>query len=326
MQIVSILRLLWRRRLLVLMGFAFALPVGLLLSYDVQGGVPPTFESRQYKTGIASAAALVDSNKSQVVDLGGGTDAAQLSLRARLLANLMATSPLREQIAQAANVRPEWFIAHRPPEGGPATLRTPEGPGAAISESDRRATVLRLHVNETLPIITAEVEAPDAPTAKRVATASITELRNYLATVAAGKIPDGRKLVVTPLGQARSATETRGRAPLLGVLLFILVFGTWCASIVGISGLARAWRETVAEEDDARGAAPVLAPPQRPSDSSGRARVFPGARQATQRQSPEAPSRSEASPPGPSGATEPRLGAMTHSQRMQRDDPSRRAS
>jgi hypothetical protein len=263
MDAVAILRQLWRSRLVVALGLALALMVGMAVVYRIDPRLPPTFESRQYSVGIASAAALVDSERSQVVDLGGGAtraDVAVLSVRARLLANLLATSPLKDEIGARARVRPDWLIAHPPAEGGPIATRTPEGPSATIPETDPRAVVLRLHVNETLPIITAEVVAPDAATAARVAGASVSVLRRHLQAVsAADRVPDARKLVVTKLGGARSATQTRGGGRLLGIALFCVLFAIWCVAIVLVTGLARAWRDAAA--DGQIPPPPVPAPP-----------------------------------------------------------------
>jgi hypothetical protein len=262
---VTILRQLWRTRLLVAVGLALALFLGIVVSYHVTPGFPPTFKSRQYQLGIASAAVLVDSRSSQVVDVGGGPtrpNVDQLSIRARLLANLMATSPLKVEIAVRAGVHAGWLIGHPPTEGGPISGRVPEGPSATISETDPRASVLRLYVNETLPIITADTRAPDAATAARIASSSIVELQRYLnAATAANRLPDDRTLVLSRLGPAKSGVETQGHGPLLGLLLFVFVFGLWCAAIVAGSGLARAWRQAAEESASEAAARTPIAPP-----------------------------------------------------------------
>ena len=273
---VTILRQLWRTRVLVAVGLALALFLGIVMAYRVTPGFPPTFKSRQYEVGIASAAVLVDSRSSQVVDVGGGPtrpNVDQLSIRARLLANLMATSPLKDEIAARAGVHSGWLIGHAPTEGGPISSRVPEGPSASISESDPRASVLRLYVNETLPIITADTRARDAATAARIASSSIVELQRYLnAATAANRLPDDRTLVLSRLGPAKSGVETQGHGPLLGLLLFVFVFGLWCAAIIAGSGLARAWRQA-AEDSAAEAAAraPIAPPPPPPAAPQERA-------------------------------------------------------
>jgi hypothetical protein len=277
---VAVLRQLWHHWVLVAVGAALAVAAGLMVTYQVTPGVPPTFKSRQYEVGIASAAVLVDSRTSQVVDLEVGPDrpdVSQVSIRARLLANLMATSPLKDQIAARAGVRPDWLIGHPPAEGGPVANRTPQGPNATIGEDDRRASVLTVYVNETLPIITADVRGPDAATAAKVAGASITMLARYVkAATASNRLPDARSLVVSRLGAAKSGTLTQGNGPLLGVVLFVFVFGAWCAALVAGSSLVRAWRE--AAGDAATPAGGSTGPGSQPAPQAPRAStIAPGA-------------------------------------------------
>jgi hypothetical protein len=261
MTVVAVLRELWSRRLLVVVGLAVAVSIGILVAFKVGLGLPPTFAARQYEVGIASAGVLVDSPSSQVIDLGGGqskADIVSLSARARLLANLMATSPLKDRIARRAGVAPDAMIASAPTEGlaqKPSPLTT----GASrVSASDPDARVLTVYVNEALPIITADAQAPSPAAAAAIAGAAVTELNLYLtSTAAADKVPDARRLVVKPLGPARSATVRRGPRKLFAIIAFIVVFGLWCAAIMLASGLARSWR--------AVGGAEPLAPDEQPS-------------------------------------------------------------
>ena len=71
MEIGAALRDLWAHRVLVSLAAALAI-LAAFASYRV--AFPPRIESRQYHVGIASATALVDTPRSQVVDLGGKDD------------------------------------------------------------------------------------------------------------------------------------------------------------------------------------------------------------------------------------------------------------
>ena len=100
MEAITILRELWRLRYLVFLGAILALAIALMTAYRISLA-PPKLESRQYHVGVASARVLVDTPDSQVVDLNPkGADA--LSSRASLLANLMASSPVKTIIARDA--------------------------------------------------------------------------------------------------------------------------------------------------------------------------------------------------------------------------------
>jgi hypothetical protein len=261
MTAVSVLRQLWSRRLLVVAGLVVAVMAGILMAFKVGLALPPTFQGRQYEVGVASAGVLVDSPSSQVIDLGGGgqsrADIVSLSARARLLANLMATSPLKDQIARRAQVPPDALIASAPTDGlaaKPSPLSTGE---SRVKASDPDARVLTVYVNELLPIITADAQAPTPTAAAVISSAAVTELNLYLKSVAAAdKVPDARQLVVKPLGPAQSATVQRGPRKLFAIIAFLFVFGLWCGGIVFVSGLVRGWRDTTAAEALARAASP----------------------------------------------------------------------
>ena len=128
MTVVAVLRELWRYRRLVIAGAIVALVFQVMLVYNVSLGIPPKLESRQYNVGVASGAVLIDSQSSQAVDLGGGegevkVDVASLSARAQLLANLLVTRPLRDEIAKGAGVAPDRMITElssTTEPGGPA--------------------------------------------------------------------------------------------------------------------------------------------------------------------------------------------------------------
>src|SRR5262245_3315046 len=114
MAAVAIIRELWRFRRLVVVGVVLAITAQLLILYNVTPGLPPTFETRQYEVGVASGAVLIDSQSSQSVDLGTTeveVDVGSLSARAKLLANLLVTRPLRDEIATAAGVAPDKLLA-----------------------------------------------------------------------------------------------------------------------------------------------------------------------------------------------------------------------
>ena len=246
MELITIVRRLWLRRTLVAVGLVLSMLVGIAMAFRVTAGFPPTFESRRYQVGIASAGMLVDSTNSQVIDLGGGlnrADIGSLSARARLLANLVTTSPLKDRIAARGGVRPDRLVALPPSdalEAAPSQIET----GTTVRRSDPDANVLTVQVNETLPIITANTQAPSAVGAARLATAAVVELTEYLRQAAEnGSVPYARRLVVKPLGSARSAQVARGSQRRFAAVAVLLLFGLWCLGILGAAEFARGWRQ-----------------------------------------------------------------------------------
>ena len=136
MEAITILRELWRLRYLVFLGAMLALAIALMTAYRISLA-PPKLESRQYHVGVASARVLVDTPDSQVVDLNPkGADA--LSSRATLLANLMASSPVKKhhRAGRRGAGQPD-LVAVAPSATGP-TAPTPLSEGG-VGELQRRA-------------------------------------------------------------------------------------------------------------------------------------------------------------------------------------------
>jgi hypothetical protein len=245
---VMILRLLWRRRALLACAAVLATLAGGATIY--RAGWPP--ESRQYRVGIAEASVLVDTPRSQVVEITPkGSDT--LGVRASLLANLMLEGELKDSIAQRAGLRPDQLDARREGSVEPAPPPAVEG---------RRAHVLSARVlinteGERLPIIEIEAQAPDPRQAAAVANAAVGGLRVYLDFKAlVDRVRDDRRLRVSLLGPPQARAVARGPRRILGVAVALLVFGAGCAAIVGCAGLARAWRAAAEEEAGAEAAVP----------------------------------------------------------------------
>jgi capsular polysaccharide biosynthesis protein len=262
MEIVTILRELWRRRYLVAIAAVLAIAIGLMTAYKVS---PSKLQGRQYHVGVASARMLIDTPDSQVVDLEPkGADG--LGTRANLLANLMASGPVKAIIAEHAGINAAELIAIAPSMSGGPQVPTPLSQRAAASASNPEAYVLTLRSDEALPIISVDAQAPDAEHAARLADAATTGLRDYLKSVAAAQnVPNARQLVISTLGAAQSADVVRGPRRLFALLAAMFTFGFMCAAIVLISGLARGWRQAVAAE---RASVQELAP-QADSDQPG---------------------------------------------------------
>jgi hypothetical protein len=242
MEIVLTLRELWRRRWLVLASGLAALFIGLLLAYKLS---PPfNLQSRAYTVGIASTTALLDTPSSQVVDLGDKNDASanagSLPGRAALIATVLTTSPLKEEIAKSAGIDPRTLVA-----GAPAPdSALPVAPIGSISLKNRQASLLTVSTYADLPILSVNVTAPDAATAARLSNGAIKVLINHLNSLASSDgVPADRRVVVRQLGEARVATSQRGPSRKLAAVALVLIFGLLCATILIVSWLRTRWRE-----------------------------------------------------------------------------------
>lgn len=248
MDVVFILRELWRQRVLVAVVAVVAVLLGGFVVYSP--GLPP--ESRQHQVGVASSRALVDTPNSQVADLGltePGTDPVSLPGRAALLANLLTTSPLREEIAKRAGVEPELLVTSADTPTDTPQRKTEITTGAAVKPGDPEANTLIFHTDDELPLITVNAQAPTAETASRLADSSIEVLEQHLASVVNDTgVPSSRRLVVEKLGAPGAAAQTVGPSRLIAVLVTVVLFALGCAALVGISALIRGWREAAAIE------------------------------------------------------------------------------
>ena len=239
MEAVTILRELWRRRLLVGLLAIVCVLVGLALTYTVS--FPP--ESRKYEVSIATGRILVDTPDSQVVDVAPrGSDT--LGVRANLMANLMSEGKVKALIAKEAGLPAGELQAGVEFEG-----ELPVGLANSVGNPDAHLLITRLATSPdgVLPIVELEAQAPDAKQAGDLASAAVVGLREYLASKAATEdVKEARRLRVTGLGtpQVREAVRGPQRLVAVGVAVFIFLLG--CTAIAIAPAVARSWRVAAA--------------------------------------------------------------------------------
>ena len=237
MQTVTILRELWHRRLLVGVAAALAVVVGFLLAFRIS--FPP--ESRSASVGAATARILVDSPRSQVVDItpkGSQT----LGARASVLANLMVEGEVKKAIALRAGLRPREISA---------TAISPGDVTKPSSSKDYSLTTSVLTNTDMieLPIIKVDTRAPSPALAAKLANAAAGGLSEYLdSKAAAEKVGADERLRVKTFGAAQGNTASRGPGRLLALAAAIFIFLGGCAVILICSALASAWRREIVAE------------------------------------------------------------------------------
>jgi hypothetical protein len=245
MGVVGALRTLWRLRLVVLVIAVVAAALGGMVAYRFSP--PSTLESRRYHISVGTATALVDSPSSQIVDLGGqdtlGIDIGSLAGRATLLASLMTTSPLKEEIAQKSGANPEKLIAISPALAAPAPGTKSAAPDTSNPESlVLKATVPTLESGQ-VPMIVVTTQAPEPEQAAKLANAAMQVLEKHLQSVAASdNVPADRRVTVRQLGTAGATVETRGPGKLMAVIATIFLFGFGCGAVLLLVALAGGWR------------------------------------------------------------------------------------
>jgi hypothetical protein len=255
MELVSIIRQLWRRKLLVFLVFLVAVFVATWSAYKV-----PSMEKRGLQLGAASSQILVDSPASTLVE---GVDANQLTTlatRARVYAQYLASLQARDEIAQASGI-PARFIR----VSGPFSSDVARNNYSNQSSESRAGDVLKegagyrlvFDAQEGVPIITVSAQAPTADAAVKLAKASFVALNAYVDKLqkeadaipekplpkgAVPQISTDNGVRVRELGEPEGGTIGGGNGKILMVFVFLAVMLFGCALIAILPGMARHWR------------------------------------------------------------------------------------
>jgi hypothetical protein len=237
MDTVTILRGLWRRRLLVILAVILA---GLAASGIMLG-------TKRYSVGLASARILVNTPHSQIVELAPrGSDS--LAEQALLLASLMVDGDLKTVIAHDAGLSPSQIIgtgqsvvASGSNSGAPQAM----GPKSHILTTQ----VLTDSAGDELPIIEIDAQAPTLEGAQKLDSAAISGVHEYLKSVASIQgIPNSDRLQITDLGLPEASTQDHGPSLILALLAGVFVFVLCCSVILGVPALAASWRAAAVRE------------------------------------------------------------------------------
>jgi hypothetical protein len=269
METVTILRGLWRQRIAVAGVFLLAVLVSIAFAYRIS--FPPKLQSRSYTVGVATSRILIDTPSSQVVEVAPkGSDS--LGTRAGLIASLMVDGTVKSSIARRAGLQPQQIdaISTSAAETTPAD-NTPKPRSNVL-----KTTVVTNTSGDALPIIEIEAQAVDAQSAARLAQASVSGLQDYLNSKAAlQQIPEAKRLQVSGLGAPQARDVVRGPRKVFAFALAIFVFLAGCATIIGLSRLAGAWRAAEREEEALTLAPPLPVRPLRDTEDGDYAAAAP---------------------------------------------------
>jgi hypothetical protein len=233
-EVIAVFRLLWRRRLLVLLGAVLAAGAAYVL------GASPT-----PPRGVASRQVLLDTSRSQLAaDAPFGADT--LAWRATLAAQMLATDDNRRSIAAAAGVPPKSLDVT---DFGVVYPTIPASlPRAAVKDafSSAKPFVLDLHANDTVPIISITATAPDRASAVRLTEAAVTALEAYTSATPNSEVLGLDVKTVTPIDSvAIPGAQSRKRM----AAVFVAVFGLWIAGLTLVPALLGALRRTLSDAD-----------------------------------------------------------------------------
>lgn len=229
MEIVSLLRVLARHRLLVVAGLVLALAIGTL-----------TWRRSTQERTAASAWSnvLVTMPSATASDLASDI-ADTLPDRAALLADVMASDTNRAAIASDSGLRLS-DLAVRVPAMNVIQLPVPLPVAAQQAGTPVADYVATLATQDPtsgngVPIIGVAVSGPRLDVAKRIVAATTRRMRQVVDIY-----PDGRETVLAqPLGRPQGQTTVVKGRMVLAIVAPLGVALAWCSAIVVISGLSR---------------------------------------------------------------------------------------
>lgn len=218
MELAEILRMLWSRKLvvlaIVLLAGAAAFGAGQL--------------ARSTSKGSASVQLLVDSPQSALADLLQST--APLTTRAALLAQVMASEAVLEDIAAAAGVPVSELTAQGPYSGSGEALDviTPSEARGAQLLGERSSYRLIFVAASEEPVVSASVQGPTALAAGHLAEAVLPGVQRYVGSLQRqGATKPAQRVTIRQLGPAQAATvNSSSRKALMAIgALGVLTFG-----------------------------------------------------------------------------------------------------
>lgn len=234
MELLSVLRLLAAKRLLVALGAVAAVIVGLVASGAL--GIGP-MSAAELTSAVASSRTLIDTPRPLAADLGASD--VTIDAQAVLLAESLADAAPRAALARRAGVPARELSVLS--AGIEESVRSPLATAAEeAGQTPSGAYTLNVRAPPDVPIITVVAAAPDRLTAARLAAAAPPVLES----LAASRAPtQSRRLSAERLGPVHVAEVTSGgMKPLIGIVGGVALLAMWCCGIVILSGLARTWR------------------------------------------------------------------------------------
>jgi hypothetical protein len=241
MEIVSILDLLRRHRLLLVPGLGLAVLVGIVALFQVSLS-PPGLSSRQTTGGLASAQMLLSATDERASDLRKQSIASTLVSRAAVAGDLVATDGPRADVARRAGIAENELAILSPAAGAPPYSIPISREATAAAATPREPYLVHVTIHPTLPILGVDVNAPDQATAAEVAEA----VRAELTDVVEERAGSPAVVVLEELGPVSTRTVVAGprKAVAVGAALVILVM--WCGGVVLVTGLLRVRRDRIA--------------------------------------------------------------------------------
>jgi hypothetical protein len=221
MELVAVLRALWRFRLLVVVGCVVAGGLGYMATKGAT-----TYQ------GVASTRVMLDTPTSQTLE-ANSLFGPSLDWRTGLVGDLMGTDATRDRVAREMGIPANQLVIHAPYMAvAPVAAQLPRHAlkvGSAVSEPYE----LAIQAVNLLPIITIDARAPTRTQAAKLAMrgAEAVKVKADEPTV------QGGKFVVERISPIRTRKIVNGPRKAMVAAVTVSVFTLWCAAITLIAGL-----------------------------------------------------------------------------------------
>jgi hypothetical protein len=230
MELVLILKALWRMRWAVLVGFviATAAAAGLFT------------KGRSVDVGTASTEILIDGERSALGDLRLQT--LPLVARSGIFARFLGADGVTDEIARNAGI-PKADIAVVGPKLRVDGVPDPESAERANRIRGTAGHLLQVQQGDNLPLLTIFTQGPTEDAARRLAEATVDALERYVLTYQdEAEIAPERRVKIRQLGPARAGTYVSSPSPIPSIAAFCFLFGLWCFGLLAIRHVVTAWR------------------------------------------------------------------------------------
>jgi len=240
LELARILRTLWRRRLLVVIGLNVAMALAYASAYKVS--FPPSFEPDSIEFGAASAQLLLDAGRSPLVNVEEDID--PLSARAQVFARLVESDAVHAAIANAGGFQPgEIVVAGR--TANPDITRSAREPAAEQRALQLAGDVyvkrLLVVAEPELPVLSFYAQAATPQDAIRLADAGAKGLAAYIRAVETRqRTPAGSRIQLRELGAASGGWVNPGASTGLAVVTFLGISVLWCVAVIFGSSIVSA--------------------------------------------------------------------------------------
>jgi hypothetical protein len=239
LNLILILKELWRRRLLVVLSVAAAAAVSVLAIFQVSFS-PPAVSKRDKVSAQGSIEILVDSANSPIAD--ARRNLTGLSSRAGVFARLIGGGNVVRQIAKRSGIPVNQIDV-----AGPTPLPG-EAPG--VGQESLQLHPYGISVSQTgeLPIVSVVTRAPTVNEARALADSTPAAVRQVVESIQiAQDTPSDKRVEFRVLGPAQAGKVDEALGKKVALLLFTVVFGICILLILGLPRFIAAWRTADSE-------------------------------------------------------------------------------